>query len=134
MKRETAIIYSCLTLLMISGFYLGDVARAEGSGSVVNKQVIQMDNGDKICLILEEGSDCPIAYGWSITTNDCALIPLLSADISRVLTATPLDGDDAISVNYAGVPEQACPKIVLRAADTSLGATWVCVGGRCFYK
>jgi hypothetical protein len=141
MKRETTIIFSSLALLTVLGFCLPVLASVVESPppppSVITRQVIQMDNGDKICLIpnpVAPYSPCPIVV-------DCDTEePLNSENINRVLTATPLFspcpecGTSDIWVGYAGVPDQACPKIVLRAADTSLGATWVVIGGRVYYK
>jgi len=138
MKRETTIIFSSLALLTVLGFYLPGIAGADGFlGSVLNRQVIQMDNGDKICLIPDLESICPIAVNCD--TN----VPLNSADISLVLKATRLGSPPAamttrsvvpsqVPIGYAGVPEQACPKIFLRASP-DMGASWVCIGGQCYY-
>jgi hypothetical protein len=114
---------------------------------------IQMDNGDRVCLKKDPNFPCPIAYCCD-DDSTCSPGPgqmLLSKSIDQVLTAIPLvdgggggfrsectecegGGTGPLPVGYAGVPEQACPQIFLRALDTNLGATWVCVGGKCFYR
>jgi hypothetical protein len=134
MKRKTAIIFLSLALLTVLGFYLPGLVRADGCptpGSVLNREVIRMDNGDTICLVPDEDCNNPCP-----TVVDCGSgLPLNSNWIENVLTATPVGGEGGSSpVGYAGTPGQTCPKIVLRAADVSLGATWVCVGGKCFYR
>jgi hypothetical protein len=94
---------------------------------------IQMDNGDDVCLSKNPNFPCPVAV-------DCITgIQLPSAPIEQVLQANyQLPGTEGSGnfepILYAGVPEQACPKIFLRSCIDCENSTWVCSGGRCYYR
>jgi hypothetical protein len=103
------------------------------------------NNGDRVCLKKDPNFPCPVAVCCKDDESCTEGAPLQSADISEVLKAVPIEvspceyceGSRSITptpltVGFAGVPEQACPKIILSVAGE--GATWVCVGGKCFYK
>jgi hypothetical protein len=95
-------------------------------------EVIQMDNGDTVCLNKNPNYPCPIAVYCPGEENAGQELP--SKPIDQVLQANVQSSTGFEPVFYAGVPEQACPKIFLRSAPDSQESTWVCSGGRCYYR
>jgi hypothetical protein len=94
---------------------------------------IQMDNGDDVCLSKNPNFPCKIAVDC-ISGNE-----LLSLPIDQVLQANfQLPGTEGSGlfepIFYAGVPEQACPLVFLRSCVGCENSTWVCSGGRCYYR
>jgi hypothetical protein len=118
------------------------------------EEIYVNNNNDRVCLKKDPNFPCPVAVCCE-GDESCTPAPgeterLPSKSIDQILNAAPLYriiveesgyGDESdpsvfpgepLPVGYGGVPEQACPKIVLSVA--SVGKTWVCVGGTCFYR